>query len=133
LDKDRNQKVSKLLFTTPSETEQKMAELVLERICVDMAEHYLKMYSNEGPGALIYMPEAEQENQAFYLTLPALLQAQHDFKSEEQEGPAEVMRKAIVEAEALVPGKSALFIIQDSKQMRLINYKIEQEKSPLFL
>jgi len=110
-----------------------MAELVLERICVDMAEHYLKMYSNEGPGVLIYMPEAEQENQAFYLTLTALLQAQHDFKAEEQDGPAEVMRKAIVEAEALVPGKSALFIIQDSKQMRLINYKIEQEKSPLFL
>ena len=133
MDKDRSQKVSKLLFTTPSETEQKMAELVLERICMDMAEHYLKMYSNEGPGALIYMPESEQEDQAFYLTLPALLQAQYDFKSEDQNGPAEVMRKAVVEAESLVPGESALFIIQDSKQMRLINYKIKQKKSPLFL
>jgi len=133
MDKDRNQKISKLLLTTPSETEQQMAKLVLERICVDMADHYFKMYANEGPGALVYMPEAEQADQAFYLTLPALLQAQHDFKSEEQDGPAEVMRKAIVEAESLIPGKNALFLIQDSKQMRLINYNIEQEKSPLIL
>jgi len=129
----RKSRISKLLLTTPTQTEQQMAQLVMERICIDMSEHYDKFYSNEGPGALVYMPQAKAEDSAFYLTLPALLQAQHDAKQAEDEGVAEVLRKAIVEAESLVPGKGALFIIQDDKEMRLIHYKREEEKSPLFL
>lgn len=129
----RNQRISKLLLTTPTEVERQMATLVIERICADMADHYDKFYANEGPGVLVYMPQADPESSAFYLALPALLQAQADAKKEEQDGPAEVLRKAIVQAEALVPGKSALYIIQDDKEMRLIHYKREEERSPLAL
>lgn len=129
----RKTHISKLLLTTPTQTEQQMAQLVMERICIDMADHYDKLYANEGPGALVYMPEAKPEDSAFYLTVAKLIQAQTDAKKEEQEGVAEVLRKALVEAESLVPGKGALFLIQDKKELRLIHYKREEERSPLIL
>ena len=43
------------------------------------------------------------------------------------EGAADVMKKAIVRAEKLDPDKEALFIIQDSKEMALVHYKIDSE------
>jgi hypothetical protein len=43
------------------------------------------------------------------------------------EGAADVMKQAITRAEKLDPDKEALFIIQDSKEMALVHYKIDSE------
>jgi len=104
-----------------------MTQLVIERICADMADFYEKFYYNEGPGAMVYVPgEEDPENTMFYLTVPALIQAQSDFNSREMEGPAAVMQKAIARAEAIDPKEGGVFIIQDEKQMSLVCYKRDQ-------
>ena len=111
-------------IANPTEAEQKMTQLVIERVCADMCDFYDKFYANEGPGAIIYLPRAdEEENTMFYLTVPALMNALKDFRNEEMEGPADVMQRAIARAEALDIEKEALFIIQDEKFMSLIHYK----------
>jgi hypothetical protein len=104
-----------------------MAQLVIERICADMCDFYEKFYANEGPGAIVYVPKTENpEDSMFYLTVPALIQAQSDFRSREMDGPAEIMQKAIAYAEAIDPEEKAVFILQDEKEMSLICYKRDQ-------
>lgn len=104
-----------------------MAQLVIERICADMCDFYEKFYANEGPGAIVYVPgAADPENSMFYLSVPALIQAQSDFNSREMEGPAQIMQKAIARAESIDPKKQGLFIIQDEKQMSLVCYDRDQ-------
>lgn len=104
-----------------------MTQLVIERICADMCDFYEKFYANEGPGAIVYAPGTENpEDSMFYLTVPALIQAQSDFRSREMDGPAEIMQKAISRAEAIDPEKQAVFILQDAKQMSLICYNRDQ-------
>jgi hypothetical protein len=105
-----------------------MAQLVIERICADMCDFYEKFYGNEGPGAMVYVPGTEKpEDSMFYLTVPALIQAQSDFRSRDMDGPAEIMQKAIARAEAIDPEKQAVFILQDDKQMSLICYNREEQ------
>lgn len=92
-----------------------------------MCDFYEQFYAFEGPGAIIYIPNAEKEEDSmFYLAVPHMISALEDFKRKELEGPAEVMQKAIARAEALNPDKEALFIIQDDKEMSLIHYNREQ-------
>jgi len=122
----RNKMLSKLILSAPTEEEQVMMKLVVERICVDMCKFFQKFYALEGPGAVIYVPDAEnQEDTMFYLPLEALMNALNDFNSRDMEGPADVMKKAIVRAETVDPSKESLFIIQDKDQMSLIHYKHE--------
>jgi hypothetical protein len=105
-----------------------MAQLVIERICADMCDFYEKFYGNEGPGAMVYVPGTEKpEDSMFYLTVPALIQAQSDFRSRDMDGPADIMQKAIARAEAIDPEKQAVFILQDDKQMSLICYNREEQ------
>ena len=114
----RNRMITKLVLSAPSDTEQTMMKLVMERICVDMCEFFTKFYALEGLGAVIYVPDAEdQKNSMFYLPLEALMNALNDFNSRDMEGPAEVMKKAIVRAETVDPSKESLFIIQDKTQI----------------
>ncbi len=122
----RNKMISKLMLSAPSDTEQTMMKLVMERICIDMCEFFAKFYALEGPGAVIYVPDAgDPKDSMFYLPLEALMNALNDFNSRDMEGPAEVMKKAIVRAETVDPSKESLFIIQDKDQMSLIHYKHE--------
>ena len=104
-----------------------MTQLVIERICADMCDFYEKFYGNEGPGAMVYVPGVEKpEDSMFYLTVPAMIQAQSDFRSRDMEGPADIMQKAITRAEAIDPKTAGLFIIQDEKEMSLLCYKRDQ-------
>ena len=104
-----------------------MTQLVIERICADMADFYEKFYHNEGPGAIVYVPgEEDPEKTMFYLTVPALIQAQSDFRSREMDGPADVMQKTIARAEAIDPKEGGLFLIHDEQQMSLVCYKRDQ-------
>jgi hypothetical protein len=122
----RNKMISRLMLSAPNETEQTMMKLVVERICIDMCEFFSKFYALQGPGAVIYIPDAEDpKDSMFYLTLEALMNALNDFNSRDMEGPADVMKKAIVRAETVDPSKESLFIIQDKDQMSLIHYKHE--------
>ena len=121
--KPANKRLEKLMGSAKSETEQKMIKLTVERICADMADFYRGFYSNEGPGAIIYVPMADADDSMFYLTVECLMNALNDFNSRDMEGPADVMKKAISRAESLDPEKESLFIIQDKDQMSLIHYK----------
>ena len=124
----RNQLLKKLIGTAIGEDEKKLYQLTIERICADMCEYYQKFYQNEGPGAMVYAPEQEDEKKSmFYLSVNNLITAVDDLNKHDMEGAADVMKQAITRAEKLDPDKEALFIIQDSKQMSLIHYKIDSE------
>ena len=124
----RHQLLKKLIGTAIGEDEKKLYQLTIERICADMCEYYQKFYQNEGPGAMVYAPEQEDEKKSmFYLTVNNLITAVDDLNKRDMEGAADVMKQAITRSEKLDPDKEALFIIQDSKQMSLVHYKIDSE------
>ena len=124
----RNQLLKKLVGTAIGEDEKKLYQLTIERICADMGDYYFKFYHNEGPGAMVYVPEHEDEKKSmFYLTVDNLITAVDDLNKRDMEGAADVMKQAITRAEKLDPDKEALFIIQDSKEMSLVHYKIDSE------
>ena len=124
----RNQLLKKLVGTAIGEGEKKLYQLTIERICADMCDYYFKFYHNEGPGAMVYVPEHEDEKKSmFYLTVNNLITAVDDLNKRDMEGAADVMKQAITRAEKLDPEKEALFIIQDSKEMALVHYKIDSE------
>lgn len=122
----RNQLLKKLIGKALDEDEKKLYQLTMERICADMCEYYYKFYHNDGPGAMVYVPEHEDEKKSmFYLTVDNLISAVDDLTKNDMEGAADVMRQAITRAEKLDPDKEALFIIQDAKEMSLVHYKID--------
>ena len=124
----RHQLLKKLIGTAIGEDEKKLYQLTIERICADMCEYYQKFYQNEGPGAMVYAPEQEDEKKSmFYLSVNNLITAVDDLNKNDMEGAADVMKQAITRAEKLDPEKEALFIIQDSKEMALVHYKIDSE------
>ena len=124
----RHQLLKKLIGTAIGEDEKKLYQLTIERICADMCEYYQKFYQNEGPGAMVYAPEQEDEKKSmFYLSVNNLITAGDDLNKNDMEGAADVMKQAITRSEKLDPDKEALFIIQDSKQMSLVHYKIDSE------
>ena len=124
----RNQLLKKLIGKGTGEDEAKLYKLTIERICADMCEYYQKFYQNEGPGAMVYAPEQEDEKKSmFYLSVNNLITAVDDLNKRDMEGAADVMKQAITRAEKLDPDKEALFIIQDSKEMALVHYKIDSE------
>tara|TARA_Y100000992_G_scaffold248810_1_gene180482 strand:- start:30 stop:437 length:408 start_codon:yes stop_codon:yes gene_type:complete len=124
----RHQLLKKLIGTAIGEDEKKLYQLTIERICADMCEYYQKFYQNEGPGAMVYAPEQEDEKKSmFYLSVNNLITAVDDLNKNDMEGAADVMKQAITRSEKLDPDKEALFIIQDSKQMSLVHYKIDSE------
>ena len=124
----RNKLLKKLIGTAIGEDEKKLYQLTIERVCADMCDFYTKFYSNEGPGAMVYVPTHEDENKSmFYLTVNNLITAVDDLTKNDLEGAADVMKKAITRAEKLDPDKEALFIIQDEKEMSLVHYKRDTE------
>ena len=124
----RNKLLKKLIGTAIGEDEKKLYKLTIERVCADMCDFYTKFYSNEGPGAMVYVPTHEDENKSmFYLTVNNLITAVDDLTKNDLEGAADVMKKAITRAEKLDPDKEALFIIQDEKEMFLVHYKRDCE------
>ena len=124
----RHQLLKKLIGTAIGEDEKKLYQLTIERVCADMCEYYQKFYQNEGPGAMVYAPEQEDEKKSmFYLSVNNLITAVDDLNKRDMEGAADVMKQAITRAEKLDPEKEALFIIQDSKEMALVHYKIDSE------
>ena len=126
---ERRKKIlNKLLKANPTEAEQKMLDLVIERVTVDMAEFYEKFYKAEGPGEIVYAPKSE-ENSMFYLTVEHLMNAVEDMSSRDMPEYADVMRRAIAQAEEINPKKEALFILQDPKYVSLIHYDKEEKKT----
>ena len=123
---DRKQKlVQKLLKANPTENEEKMLTLVIERICADMADFFEKFFNAEGPGVVVYAPE-NTENSMYYMTTKELIVALEDLSSRGIDGAAEVMRKAIAKAESIDPEREALFIIEDKRGLKLFHFKREE-------
>ena len=126
---ERRKKIlNKLLKANPTEAEQKMLDLVIERVTVDMAEFYEKFYKAEGPGAIVYAPKSE-DNTMFYLTVEHLANAVEDMSTRDMRELAEIMQRAIVKAETINPKKEALFILQDPKYLSLIHYDKDEKKT----
>ena len=123
---DRRQKlVKKLLKTNPTENEEKMLTLIIERICADMADFYEKFFAAQGPGVVVYAPDSTQ-NTMYYMTTKELITGLEDLTSRDIEGAADVMRRAIAKAESIDPEKEALFIIEDKKGLKLFHFKREE-------
>ena len=123
---DRRQKlVKKLLKANPSESEEKMATLIIERILADMADFYEKFFNAEGPGVIVYSPE-NTENTMYYMTTKELITGLEDLSSRGIDGAADVMRRAIAKAESIDPERDALFIIEDKKGLKLFHFKREE-------
>jgi len=123
---DRRQKlVKKLLKANPSENEEKMLTLIIERICADMADFYEKFFAAQGPGVVVYAPDNTQ-NTMYYMTTKELITGLEDLTSRDIEGAANVMRRAISKAESIDPEKEALFIIEDKKGLKLFHFKREE-------
>ena len=123
---DRKQKlIKKLLKPNPSENEEKMLTLIVERICADMADFYEKFFNAQGPGVVIYAPD-NTENSMYYMSTKELIVALEDLSSRGIDGAAEVMRKAIAKAESIDPEREALFIIEDKKGLKLFHFKREE-------
>ena len=123
---DRRQKlVKKLLKANPSESEEKMATLIIERILADMADFYEKFFAAQGPGVVVYAPD-NTENSMYYMTTKELITGLEDLSSRGIDGAAEVMRKAIAKAESIDPEREALFIIEDKKGLKLFHFKREE-------
>lgn len=127
----RDRMIAKLKLSSPTETEQAMIKLTIERICADMCDFFRGFYNNEGPGAMVYVPDTKEEDSMFYLSLECLMNALNDFNSRDMEGPAEIMKKAIAHAESVDPDRESLFIIQDAEQMSLIRYKHDTQEHSL--
>tara|TARA_R100000231_G_C5302895_1_gene158122 strand:+ start:631 stop:1038 length:408 start_codon:yes stop_codon:yes gene_type:complete len=120
----RNKLLAKLIKGAVNEDEAKLYQLTIERICADMCEYFAKFYTNEGPGAMIFVPSAKDEKDSmFYLNLNCLMNALNDLNKRGIEGAAEVMKKAIARAEQIDPMKESLFIIQDEKMISLVHLK----------
>ena len=123
---DRRQKLlKKLLKNNPSENEEKMATLIIERILADMSDFYEKFFNAQGPGVIVYAPDSE-ENSMYYMTTKELIAGLEDLSSRGIDGAAEVMRKAIAKAESINPEKESIFIIEDKKGLKLFHFKREE-------
>ena len=126
----RNKLLLKMLGTTTGETEEKLLKLSIERIVADQAEYYKKFYKNEGPGAMIFMPQKEDKDSMFYLTVDLLIKAVNDANNRDL-GGVEHLRKAISIAESLDPEKEALFVLQDKDDIQLFHFKSDEENPSL--
>ena len=123
---DRKQKlIKKLLKPNPSENEEKMLTLIVERILADMADFYEKFFAAEGPGVVVYAPD-NTENSMYYMSTKELITGLEDLSSRGIDGAADVMRKAIAKAESIDPEREALFIIEDKKGLKLFHFKREE-------
>ena len=121
----RQQLIKKLLKANPSENEEKMATLIIERILADMADFYEKFFATTGPGVIVYAPD-KKENSMYYMRTKELITGLEDLSSRGIDGAAEVMRKAIAKAESIDPEREALFIIEDKKGLKLFHFKREE-------
>ena len=121
----RQQLIKKLLKANPSENEEKMATLIIERILADMADFYEKFFAAEGPGVVVYAPD-NTENSMYYMSTKELITGLEDLSSRGIDGAADVMRKAISKAESIDPERDALFIIEDKKGLKLFHFKREE-------
>ena len=123
---DRRQKLLKqILKNNPSENEEKMAILIIERIIADMSDFYEKFFNAQGPGVIVFAPKSE-ENSMYYMTTKELITGLEDLSSRGIDGAAEVMRKAIAKAESINPEKESIFIIEDKKGLKLFHFKREE-------
>ena len=121
----RQQLIKKLLKANPSENEQKMATLIIERILADMADFYEKFFATTGPGVIVYAPD-KKENSMYYMSTKELITGLEDLSSRGIDGAAEVMRRAITKAESVDPEREAMFIIEDKKGLKLFHFKREE-------
>ena len=123
---DRRQKLLKqILKNNPSENEEKMAILIIERIIADMSDFYEKFFNAQGPGVIVFAPKSE-ENSMYYMTTKELITGLEDLSSRGIDGAAEVMRKAIAKAESIDPERESIFIIEDKKGLKLFHFKREE-------
>jgi len=124
----RNQSLKKLLIANPTKEQQKMLDLIVERILFDMSDFYQKFFAIEGPGIVVYAPQSK-EHSMFYLNTQQMMDAVNDFSNRQLDEMADVMRKSIAKAESADPRKVSLFLIQDEESISLYEFKKEEFKT----
>ena len=126
----RQQLLTRMLKSVSGETEEKLLKLTVERIIADQADYYRKLYKNEGPGVVVFMPQKDDKDSMFYLTVDRLINAVNDANSRDLHG-AEHLKKAIALAESVNPEKEAVFLLQDEKDIQLFHFKTDEENPSL--
>ena len=76
------------------------------------------------------MPQKDDKDSMFYLTVDLLIKAVNDANNKELHG-VEHLRKAISLAESLDPENEALFILQDKDDIQLFHFKADEESKGL--
>jgi hypothetical protein len=76
------------------------------------------------------MPQKDDKDSMFYLTVDLLIKAVNDANKNELHG-VEHLRKAISLAESLDPEKEALFILQDNNDIQLFHFKADEENKSI--
>ena len=77
-----------------------------------------------------FMPQKNEKDSMFYLTVDRLINAVNDANSRDLHG-AEHLKKAIALAESVNPEKEAVFLLQDEKDIQLFHFKTDEENSSL--
>ena len=82
----RQQLLTRMLKSVSGETEEKLLKLTVERIIADQADYYRKLYESEGPGVVVFMPQKDEKDSMFYLTVDRLINAVNDANSRDLHG-----------------------------------------------
>jgi len=95
----------------------KMLDATVRLVLGDMGQHYCKFWEAEGPGVMVFQPEAG-ERSMFFLTLKELHGAQEECERDNKGDMAESFRRILNAAQKIDPNEKAGYVINDSAGIR---------------
>jgi len=115
---DRREKlVASVLGPKMDDAQVKMLDATVRLVLGDMGQHYVKFWEAEGPGVMVFQPEAG-ERSMFFLTLKELHAAQEECERSNDGDMAESFRRILSAAQKIDPSEKAGYVINDSAGIR---------------
>lgn len=115
---DRREKlVASVLGPKMDNAQVKMLDATVRLVLGDMGQHYVKFWEAEGPGVMVFQPEAG-ERSMFFLTLKELHAAQEECERSNDGDMAESFRRILSAAQKIDPSEKAGYVINDSAGIR---------------
>jgi|TARA_R100001163_G_C5062570_1_gene199665 hypothetical protein len=112
----RTELLSKVIKNHDSEDEAKYLDVTVKIILADMGKHWVKCWTEQGPGVLVFQPGAEHS--AFWMTLEELESAKRN--SEDDDSLYQVYDRIIQAAAKIKPEEKAGYLLNDERGMRYI-------------
>lgn len=113
----REKLIASVIGPKMDETKTRMLDATVRLILGDMGQHYCKFWEAEGPGVMVFQPEAG-ERSMFFLTLKELHAAQEECERSNDGDMAESFRRILSAAQKIDPQEKAGYVINDSYGMR---------------